>query len=238
MSELDVRDLEPPRYTVGDHNSRGKVSLKIREFPGAAPVTIQVDENWTVDHAERKFARAKEKNPQSVRFTVNGQPLPKDTKIANLSPQVLSGLQIIDAAPEHSLGRLEHAGLPDFDRLLLELSDLPYKHGYGELFKVTARSLNQQDLLRPYLWVKAGGRWFKYHLNLSQYPTSFSGQFVGALPPCPIHGGKHPHVWDNGTICWGLERSWSPSMTLAEDLIPFLFRTLSSPTHHLGCRLQ
>ena len=80
--EIDVKDLESPRYV--DVRNSGKVKLRIREFPGTEPVVVDVDPSWTVEHTELKFARKKGKNPQSVRFTVNGQPLPRYSRIDSL----------------------------------------------------------------------------------------------------------------------------------------------------------
>jgi hypothetical protein len=230
--EIDVRELELPRYV---EKSPTKLSLRIREFPGTAPVTIQVDPEWTVEHAERKFARAKEKNPQSVRFTINGQPLPKTTKISNLSPPILSGEQVIDAAPEHGLGSRLAAGLPNFDRIRNELMDLPCKRGYGSLFRVTLRSLAETNQLRPILHIMFQAQWYTYQLDLANYPECISGRFIGALPPCPQHGGKHPHVYRDGTFCWEIQRNWRPSMTLAEDYIAFMLKALNYPKEHSGC---
>jgi hypothetical protein len=236
--EIDVRALELPKYAANEPSDPGKVSLRIREFPGDAPVAVRVNPDWTVDDVERKFARAGQKNPQSVRLTVNGQPLPKNTKIANLSPQVLSGEQILDAVPEHPVGRSLPTGPPDLNRIRAELTDLPYKRGYGTHFKASVESIHQEALLRPCLHIRFQGQEYKYQLDLTGYPNTVHGRFVGALPPCPIHGGKHPHVFQNGTFCWMIEADWSPSMTLARDYILFIFRTLNSPREHVGCRTQ
>jgi hypothetical protein len=232
--EMDVRALEPPRYV--EEPSDKKVTLRIREFPGAAPVTVRVDPDWTVNDVERKYAKAEQKNPQSVRLTINGQPLPKNTKIANLPSHVLSGEQIVDAVPEHGVGRSSSAGLPDLDRIRVELSDLPYKPGYGRAFKASVRSAEDADMLRPHLHLMFEGNWYKYQLDLSRYPIGISGRFVGPLPPCPTHGGKHPHVFADGTFCWEIERNWRPSMTLAGDYLLFIFKTLRFPQEHHGCR--
>ncbi len=236
--EIDVSELELPKYLGADQSDSTKVLLKIREFPGSAPDTVKADPQWTLGDVERKFAKAKEKNPQSVRLTVNGTPLPKDMKIANLSPQILRGEQVLDAVPEHGLGRSLSTGLPDFDRIRTELGDLPYKQGYDRLFKATVESTSQEDLLRPYLHIMFRGHWYKYRLDLAAYPKTISGRFVGALPPCPIHGGKHPHIFPDGTFCWRIEANWSPSMTVARDYILFMMKTLNSPREHVGCRYR
>jgi len=250
--EMDVRDLESPRYTGG--NESGKASLRIQEFPGTEPFVIKADPSWTVGDTELKFARAKGKNPQSVRFTVNGQPLPKHAKIGTLSPDVLQGRTIIEAAPEHGLGagRTFPAGLPssilatidlsqieatDFERIRIELQDLPYKEGYRKRFKVTVKSPNEGDLLYPCLHVHFRNRWYHFRLILVGYPERISGYFENGVPPCPQHRGKHPHVFGDGTFCWEIERSWEPSMTIAEDFIQFIFKTLHNPREHNGCRV-
>jgi hypothetical protein len=233
--EMDVRALEPPRYVEEPSDSK-KVTLRIREFPGAAPVTVRVDPQWTVNDVERKYAKAEQKNPRSVRLTIDGQPLPKDTRIANLPSQILSGEQVIDAVPEHGVGRSTSAGLPDLDRIRVELGDLPYKRGYGRGFKASVKSADDEGVLRPYLYIMFECNWYKYQLDLSSYPAAISGRFVGAVPPCPIHGGKHPHVFADGTFCWEIERNWRPSMTLAGDYLLFIFKTLRFPQEHCGCR--
>jgi hypothetical protein len=99
MSELDVRDLEQPQYS----SEAKKIVLQVRRFPGQAPAEITVDGSWTVAHVEQKLAKQVWKaDPSSVRLTVNGQPLPKNSTIANLSPQIQG--QVLDVVPEHPVG--------------------------------------------------------------------------------------------------------------------------------------
>jgi hypothetical protein len=123
---------------------------------------------------------------------------------------------------------------PDLLRIRAELQDLKYKQGYSARFKVTCRR-DDYSLTAPTLHIRFQRQWYKYRLDLSGYPEKITGHFLGALPPCPKHGGKHPHVFDNATFCWQIENNWVPAMTLAEDYIPFIFKTLENPQHHFGC---
>jgi hypothetical protein len=123
---------------------------------------------------------------------------------------------------------------PDLARIRAEVTELRFKQGYGTKFKVTVRR-DDYDIKKPTLHIHFKREWYKYRLDLTDYPNRISGRFVGALPPCPVHGGKHPHVFDDSTFCWQLEANWRPTMTLAEDYIPFIFKTLEHPREHLGC---
>ena len=99
MDEVDVRDLGLPQYT----NGANKIVLQVRRFPGQAPAEVTVDGSWTVAHVEQKLAKDVWKaNPSSVRLTLNGQPLSKNSTIANLSPQIQG--QVLDIVPEHPVG--------------------------------------------------------------------------------------------------------------------------------------
>jgi hypothetical protein len=126
----------------------------------------------------------------------------------------------------------------DYARLRTEILDIKFKPGYGQKFRLTVKSRNPDDLLFPVLHVVFRGRWYKYQLVMVGYPERIAGHFEGAIPPCPIHGGKHPHVFADHTFCWQIERRWKPGMMLYEDYITFLFMTLENPKHHVGCGYQ
>jgi hypothetical protein len=45
VSEIDISEIAQPSYVYG----QGKeVSLRIREFPGAEPIIVRADPEWTV----------------------------------------------------------------------------------------------------------------------------------------------------------------------------------------------
>lgn len=94
-TEVDVSDLSEDKQ---------KITLRIREFPGTEPAIVEVLPDWTVQHIEQKYARAKGKNPGSCRFSVNGQVLQQNTPVSKLSSEILGGTQVIDASPEHGVG--------------------------------------------------------------------------------------------------------------------------------------
>ncbi len=123
----------------------------------------------------------------------------------------------------------------DYSRLQIEIQDLPFKPGYGQKFRLTVKSRNLEDWLFPLLHVLSLSRWYKYQLVMAGYPKHIAGYFKGAIPPCPVHGGKHPHVFPDHTFCWEIEKRWTPGMMLYEDYITFLFKTLENPQHHYGC---
>ena len=245
MSEIDVKDVETLKYN-DPTEGQNKITLQIRRFPGQAPAQITVDHSWTVAHVEQKLAKQVWKtNPNSVRLTLYGQPLPKNTTIANLSPQIEG--QVLDVVPEHPVGvRSLPAGLPftipnnryqytNYDRIRTELQDLPFKPGYNKTFKVTVKSENVEDWIFSILNINSQKNWYKYQLILVGYPKYITGYFKGAIPPCPIHGGKHPHIYQHNTFCWEIEKRWKPGMMLYEDYIMFIFKVLENPQHHLGC---
>jgi hypothetical protein len=116
-----------------------------------------------------------------------------------------------------------------------EVQDLPFKPGYGKEFKLKVASPSMEDLLLPSLCISFRGRWYRYQLDLANYPNQIAGRFQGEIPPCPVHGGKHPHVFADGTFCWEIEKRWKPGMMLYEDYIMFIFRTLEHPQEHNGC---
>jgi len=245
MNEMDIGDLGMPRYSE-EADEHSKMKLQIRRFPGQAPAEVKVDGSWTVAHIEQKLAKQVWKaNPQSIRLTLNGTPLPKNSAIASLSPQIQG--QVLDVVPEHPVGAeitatQPHFSIPydwyqytDYSRVQAELQDLPFKPGYGRKFKVTVASRDPRHWLFPVLHLLLRDRWYEYQLVLVGYPEHIRGYFMGALPPCPLHGGKHPHVFPDHTFCWGIERNWTSGMMLFEDFITFAFRTLENPQHHLGC---
>ena len=221
----------------------------IREYLGSKPQKVKCDLNWTVKVAEVKYAKSKGKNPQSARFTVNGQPLPQNQRISALGKGILDGQQIIDTVPEHPVGQtslpptlfssqevvIKNIAFTDLNRIRAELVDLPYKKGYGKDFYVTVNPNLNEPLLYPVLHLKIFNPFYDFQLNLLGYPQHITGCFTKAIPPCPQHGGKSPHVFSDGTMCWDLERDWTPSMTLYEDFIQFLFKTLYYPREHFGC---
>jgi hypothetical protein len=90
--------------TVSSENRQKQVTLHIREFPGTEPAVVEVLPDWTVQHVEQKYARAKGKNPGSCRFSVNGQVLQQNMPIGSLPSAILNGTQVIDASPEHGVG--------------------------------------------------------------------------------------------------------------------------------------
>jgi hypothetical protein len=126
----------------------------------------------------------------------------------------------------------------DFERIQTELQDLAYKEWYGKRFKVKVKSLNKEDILHPSLYINFRNRWYHYRLVLQGYPRKITGYFVSDIPPCPQHGGKHPHVYADRTFCWEIERNWRQSMTIAEDYIQFMFKALHNPVHHIGCGIR
>lgn len=124
----------------------------------------------------------------------------------------------------------------DHDRIYSELLDLPFKPAYKTAFKVEVRSSSPEDLQFPILHVKFGGKWYPFQLVLVGYPDYIDGYFL-VIPPCPIHGGRHPHVFSTGDVCWTLEQRWKKGMMLYEDYITFLMKILQKPKEHVLCRI-
>lgn len=96
------REIDVGTLSGGERQQR--IVLKIREFPGTEPASVEVLPEWTVQHVEQKYARAKGKNPGSCRFSVNGRVLQQNVPVGSLTREILQGVQIIDASPEHGVG--------------------------------------------------------------------------------------------------------------------------------------
>jgi hypothetical protein len=114
----------------------------------------------------------------------------------------------------------------DYNRIYKELIDLPFKPGYKKLFKVKVDSANPKDLIFPTLYINFKGKFYPFRLILVGYPYYIDGFFL-VLPL--INGSTHPHVLPSGHMCWDLEKEWKPGMTLYEDYIRFLLKTLYKP---------
>jgi hypothetical protein len=125
----------------------------------------------------------------------------------------------------------ERLAYTDYDRIFTELVDLPYKPGYGKLFKVEVKSADSKDLLFPVLYVNYMGKFYPFQLILVGYPKFIKGYFL-VVPPSPTDGTRHPHVFASGDVCWDLEKDWKPGMALYEDYILFLIRLLHHPEMH------
>ncbi len=230
--ECPEPEYSPPRRTGSGAGEDDSVILRIREFPDQTPESVRMYRTWTVEHAQKKYADAKGK-PRDYRFVVNDEPLRSNAKIGELPESILSGKQAIDVAPATKFAST--GGGPSFsnlDRIAWELRDLRFKKDYGTRYRVTLNKQLQEPMLHPTLYVKFRGSEYRFAFDLSRYPKGITGRFVGAIPPCPEHGRKHPHVFSDGSPCWNL--NWNPSMTLRE-FIAILIRLLNTPQHHFGC---
>jgi len=242
---VDVKDLEMPTYDKPEIRSGAeKVTLKVQRFPGQTPMNVAVDPDWTVSQVEAKLADSLGANRRTVRLHLQGQPLPQNRTIRNLMPQIQE--RTLEVVPEHPVGVQVKTELPlslpssryrytDYRRVKTELLDLPFKPGYGRTFRVKVRSANEEDLLFPLLEVNLNGRFYPFQLVLVGYAKYPPTGYFKVIPPCPIHGRKHPHVFSDGRCCWGIETVWKQGMMLFEDYIQFLFRLLEKPQEHLGC---
>jgi len=242
---LDVKDLEMPTYDKPEIRSGAeKVTLKVQRFPGQAPMNVTVDPDWTVAQVEAKLAASLGANRRTVRLHVQGQPLPQNQTIRNLMPQIQD--RTLEVVPEHPVGVQIETGLPfslpssryqytDYRRVKIELLDLPFKPGYGRTFRVKVRSADDEDLLFPLLEINMKGRFYPFQLVLVGYPNYSPTGYFKIIPPCPVHGRKHPHVFSDGRPCYGIEANWKQGMMLFEDYIQFLFRLLQNPREHFGC---
>lgn len=140
--------------------------------------------------------------------------------------------------------------LTDMIRLEADLTDLPFKAGYGEWFRIELQDGLEYPLnwMYPLLHVKGSvgiikDKWFTAVLIMAGYPSNLDIRFLDPLPRCPTHGGKHPHVFSDGSPCWDIV--WSPAMDLYADYILVIGEPrrvarkrsglLNYPQHHIGC---
>lgn len=105
-SEIDVEEL--PRYVERepkkeelDVEKKEKRAIKVRQFAGQEPTIVWINPEWTVAKVERKLSNAWRKNPRATRLCLNGKPLPRNAKFADL-PQTEG--KILDTVPEHPVG--------------------------------------------------------------------------------------------------------------------------------------
>jgi len=244
--KLDVKDLEMPTYDKPEVRTEAeRITLKVQRFPGQAPMSVKVDPDWTVSQAEAKLADQLGANRRSIRLCLQGQPLQQNQTIRNLMPQIQD--RTLEVVPEHPVGVQIKTELPfslpssryqhtDYIRVKTELQDLPFKPGYGRAFRAKVRSANDEDLLFPLLEINPfRHEFYPFQLVLVGYPKYSPTGYFKVIPPCPVHGRKHPHVFSDGRLCYGIEANWKPGMLLFEDYIQFLFRLLQKPQEHFGC---
>jgi len=133
----------------------------------------------------------------------------------------------------------------DMVRLKYDLLSLPFKPGYGEWFRVELlEEMGELMWMYPLLHIKGAvgkvkDRWFTALMIMAGYPISFDIRFIPPLPQCPVHGRRHPHIFDDGKICWHI--IWKPTMDLYGDVIyllasPEMKSLLNYPQEHIGCR--
>jgi len=132
----------------------------------------------------------------------------------------------------------------DMVRLKYDLLSLPYKPGYGEWFRIEVKEeMGELMWVYPLLQVRGSvgrikDRWFTALMIMAGYPGTLDIVFLKPLPKCPLHGRKHPHIFDDGRICWRNE--WKTNMDLYGDFIyvlasPETKSLLNHPQEHIGC---
>lgn len=103
---IDVKEL--PTYVEGEtekveleSKKKNKIAIKVRQFAGQEPTIVWINPDWTVAQVEKKLSDAWRKNPRATRLCLNGKPLPRNAKFADL-PQTEG--KILDTVPEHPVG--------------------------------------------------------------------------------------------------------------------------------------
>lgn len=255
---IDVENLDKdePKYEsqvprTADQPSVETVDVKFRRFKTDSPLLAKVNADLTVGQVEKKIAENRNWNERMVRFYHDGKAISKNARIGDVVRQ-LGDNAVFDTVPETYVGS-EEIRLPkdlpqplsshvrrfvnqtDFVRIKTELMDMKAKQGYGSWFKVEIESVNATGFMFPVVKIFFRGRWYTHRLILAGYPAHIKGYFVGGIPPCPVHGGKHPHIHYTSDMCWAIEQEWKVNHELYRDYIAFLKGVLDNPRHHIGC---
>lgn len=138
----------------------------------------------------------------------------------------------------HGISTEQRWASTNLGRVITDLTDLPYKPGYGSEFRVEVLD----DLGEPERWLllkilfnlKNNGVWG--WIVMVGYPRFPPALRLTSRPRCPIHRGPHPHVFSDGIICWpSLIKEWSEGSELYGDYIRVIIELLNKPREHLIC---